>query len=104
MSSIALGVWVAFMKQPDALPGRAPQKNKKNKMKMILLMILKILKILKNMHIIMRDLLTQKCLHKKRLLILDSPEHVESENINLKIGQIMGGPSTNLFQNVIFTS
>jgi hypothetical protein len=28
MSSIALGVWVAFLKQPDALPGRAPQKNK----------------------------------------------------------------------------
>jgi hypothetical protein len=23
----ALGVWVAFLKQPDALPGRAPPKN-----------------------------------------------------------------------------
>jgi hypothetical protein len=37
--------------------------------------------------IMLRDLLTQKCSHKKRLLILDSPEHVDSENIKLKIGQ-----------------
>jgi hypothetical protein len=36
-------------------------------------------------HIMLRDLLTQKCTHKKRLLILDSPEHVESENIKFKI-------------------
>jgi hypothetical protein len=27
MSSIALGVWVAFLKQPDALAGRAAPKN-----------------------------------------------------------------------------
>jgi hypothetical protein len=27
MGCPALGVWVAFLKQPDALPGRAPQKN-----------------------------------------------------------------------------
>jgi hypothetical protein len=37
-------------------------------------------------HIMLRDLLTQKCLHKKRLLILDVPEYVDSENIKLKIG------------------
>jgi hypothetical protein len=34
----------------------------------------------------LRDLLTQKCSHKKRLLIFDTPEHVSSENIKLKIG------------------
>jgi hypothetical protein len=33
------------------------------------------------LHIILRDLLTEKCVHKKRLLILDTPEHVDSENI-----------------------
>jgi hypothetical protein len=32
-------------------------------------------------HIMLRDLLTQKCVHKKRLLISDTPEHVDSENI-----------------------
>jgi hypothetical protein len=26
MGCPALGIWVAFLKQPDALPGRAPQK------------------------------------------------------------------------------
>jgi hypothetical protein len=26
----ALGIWVGFLKQPDALPGRALQKNKNN--------------------------------------------------------------------------
>jgi hypothetical protein len=30
MGCPALGIWVAFLKQPDALPGRAPQKNKNN--------------------------------------------------------------------------
>jgi hypothetical protein len=39
-----------------------------------------------HMHIMLRDLLTQKCVHKKRLLILDIPEHVDSEKIKLKIG------------------
>jgi hypothetical protein len=34
----------------------------------------------------LRDLLTQKCAINKRLLILDTPEHVESENIKFKIG------------------
>jgi hypothetical protein len=34
----------------------------------------------------LRDLLTQKCSHKKRLMILDSPEHVDSEKLKLKIG------------------
>jgi hypothetical protein len=28
MGCPALGIWVAFLKQPEALPGRAPQKNK----------------------------------------------------------------------------
>jgi hypothetical protein len=28
MGCPALGIWVAFLKQPDALPGQAPQKNK----------------------------------------------------------------------------
>jgi hypothetical protein len=28
----------------------------------------------------------QKCAHIKSLLILDTPEHVDSENIKLKIG------------------
>jgi hypothetical protein len=28
MGCPALGIWVAFLKQPDALPGRAPPKNK----------------------------------------------------------------------------
>jgi hypothetical protein len=28
MGCPALGIWVAFLKQPDALPGRVPQKNK----------------------------------------------------------------------------
>jgi hypothetical protein len=37
-------------------------------------------------HIMLRDLLTQKCSHKKSLLILDTPKHVDSENIKLKIG------------------
>jgi hypothetical protein len=36
-------------------------------------------------NIMLRDLLTQKCAHKKRLLILDTPEHVDTENIQLKI-------------------
>jgi hypothetical protein len=30
MGCPALGIWVAFLKQPDALPGRAPQKIKIN--------------------------------------------------------------------------
>jgi hypothetical protein len=30
MGCPALGIWVAFLKQPDALPGRVPQKNKNN--------------------------------------------------------------------------
>jgi hypothetical protein len=34
----------------------------------------------------LRDLLTQKCVDKNKLLILDTPEHVDSENIKLKIG------------------
>jgi hypothetical protein len=34
----------------------------------------------------LRDLLTQKCVDKKRLLILDTVEHVNSDNIKLKIG------------------
>jgi hypothetical protein len=55
-------------------------------------------------HIMLRDLLTQKCVHKKRLLILDTPEqHVDSENIKLKIGS-RPAYSTNFFQNVIFSS
>jgi hypothetical protein len=29
MGCPALGIWVAVFKQPDALPGRAPKKNKK---------------------------------------------------------------------------
>jgi hypothetical protein len=29
MGCPALGIWVAFLKQPDALRGRAPKKNKK---------------------------------------------------------------------------
>jgi hypothetical protein len=37
-------------------------------------------------HIMLRDLLTEKCEHKKKLLILNTPEHVDSENIKLKIG------------------
>jgi hypothetical protein len=28
MGCPALGIWVAFLKKHDALPGRAPQKNK----------------------------------------------------------------------------
>jgi hypothetical protein len=36
-------------------------------------------------HIMLRDLLTQKCAQ-KRLLILVTLEHVDSENIKLKIG------------------
>jgi hypothetical protein len=36
----------------------------------------------------------------KRLLILDTPEHVDSENIKLKICPCF----TNFIQNVIFTS
>jgi hypothetical protein len=52
-------------------------------------------------HIILRDLLTQKCAHKKRLLILDALEHVNSENNKLKIAYRRAAPSTNFFQNVI---
>jgi hypothetical protein len=37
-------------------------------------------------HIILRDLLTQIAWNKKWLLILDTSEHVDSENIKLKIG------------------
>jgi hypothetical protein len=38
-------------------------------------------------YIILRHLLTQKCARtKKILLILDIPEHVDSENIKLIIG------------------
>jgi hypothetical protein len=48
----------------------------------------------------LRDLLTQKCAHKKRLLILDTPEHVDSENIKLKIGS--QSLLNHFFQNVIF--
>jgi hypothetical protein len=32
-------------------------------------------------HIMLRDLLTQKCVQKFWLLILDTPEHVDSENL-----------------------
>jgi hypothetical protein len=42
-------------------------------------------KISQIFYIMLRDLLTQKCSH-NFLLILDTPEHVDSENINLKIG------------------
>jgi hypothetical protein len=34
----------------------------------------------------LRDLFTQIAWNKKGLLILDTPEHVDSENIKLKIG------------------
>jgi hypothetical protein len=44
-------------------------------------------------------LVNPKMLAKKRLLILDSPEHVDSENIKLKIG--LRRP---IFQNVTFCS
>jgi hypothetical protein len=37
MGCPALEVWVAFFKQPDALPGRAPQKNKKNIFELLLI-------------------------------------------------------------------
>jgi hypothetical protein len=53
-------------------------------------------------HIMLSDLLTQKFLHKKGLLILDTPEHVDSEKLNRQID--LGPPpppSTNFFQNVI---
>jgi hypothetical protein len=49
------------------------------------------------LHIMLRDLLTQKCVHKKSLLILDTPEHVDSENIKFKIGHRC--LPTNFFQN-----
>jgi hypothetical protein len=49
-------------------------------------------------HIMLSNLLTQKFLQKKRLLILDTLEHVDSEKLNRHID------STNFFQNVIFTS
>jgi hypothetical protein len=39
------------------------------------------------LHIMLRDSLTQKCVHKKRLLISDTPEHVDSENIKFLIGR-----------------
>jgi hypothetical protein len=45
-----------------------------------------------HLHIMLRDLLTQ------RLLILDTPEHVDSEKPNRQIDS--GPPSTNFFQNV----
>jgi hypothetical protein len=39
---------------------------------------------------------------KKRLLILDTPEHVDSEKPNRQIDSIVvRPPSTNFFQNVI---
>jgi hypothetical protein len=38
---------------------------------------------------------------KNRNLFLDTPEHVESENIHLKIGHGLGGFSTNFFQKLI---
>jgi hypothetical protein len=41
------------------------------------------------------DLLTQKLLQKKRLLILDTPEHVDSEKINRQIDL---GPPRPLYQ------
>jgi hypothetical protein len=44
--------------------------------------------LLFGVHIMLRDLLTQKCERKKRLLMLDIPEHVESENIKFKIGHL----------------
>jgi hypothetical protein len=37
-------------------------------------------------HIMLRDLLTQIAWNKNWLLILDTPKHVDSENIKLKIG------------------
>jgi hypothetical protein len=37
-------------------------------------------------HIMLRDELTQIAWNKKWLLILDTPEHVDSENIKFKIG------------------
>jgi hypothetical protein len=39
MGCPALGIRVAFLKQPDALPGRAPQKNKKNNIFELLLFL-----------------------------------------------------------------
>jgi hypothetical protein len=53
----------------------------------------------------LRDLLTQKFVQKNRLLILDTPEHVDSEKTNRQIDSaVVPPPSTNFFQNVIFTS
>jgi hypothetical protein len=52
----------------------------------------------------LRDLLTQIAWNKKTYLILDTPEHVDSEKRKMKRAQIMGGPSTNFLKNVIFTS
>jgi hypothetical protein len=47
-------------------------------------------------------LVNPKVLAKKRFLILDTPEHVDSEKLNRHI-DIGLPPSTNFFKNVIFT-
>jgi hypothetical protein len=39
------------------------------------------------LHIMLRDLLTQKWSQIFLFLILDTPEHVDSENITFKIGR-----------------
>jgi hypothetical protein len=46
-----------------------------------------------------KRLVNPKVRAKKKLLILDTPEHVDSENIKLKM--VSGACSTNFFQNVI---
>jgi hypothetical protein len=48
------------------------------------------------------DLLTQKFLRKKRLLILDTPEHVDSEKLNRQID--LGPPFYQLFSKRDFNS
>jgi hypothetical protein len=45
----------------------------------------------------LNDLLTQKFLHKKRLLILVTPEHVDSEKLNRHIDLGPPGPLYQLF-------
>jgi hypothetical protein len=39
MGCPALGIWVAFLKQPVALPGREPQKNKNKIFELLLIQL-----------------------------------------------------------------
>jgi hypothetical protein len=55
-------------------------------------------------HIMLRDELTQKFSHFNKITVFGYPRACRFRKYQFENRSIMGAPSTNFFQNVIFTS